>query len=83
MNRITDPTLAAKVTTADRAGGAYPPRERTVGMSGFTGAGHPKAVPASARRTASTPRTRRERTSRINLLTGASTGEEVDGALAA
>lgn len=54
----------------------------TVGMSGFTGVGHPKALPqaiaarASAAHGAGDP-------FKINLWTGASTAPEVDGALAA
>lgn len=80
MNRITNPTLAAKVTTADRAAEHIRPGD-TVGMSGFTGAGHPKAVPAALAERIDAAHTAGE-DFRINLLTGASTGEEVDGALA-
>ena len=50
-------------------------------MSGFTGAGHPKAVPAALADRIDAAHTAGE-DFRINLLTGASTGEEVDGALA-
>lgn len=53
-----------------------------VGMSGFTGAGYPKAVPgALARRIASEAELGRP--FRISVWTGASTAPELDGALAA
>ena len=39
-------TLAAKTTTAEAAAALIPAGAR-VGMSGFTGAGYPKAVPAA------------------------------------
>ncbi|MCL2658917.1 MAG: acetyl-CoA hydrolase/transferase family protein, partial [Acidobacteriaceae bacterium] len=53
----------------------------TIGMSGFTGAGYPKAVPkaladkVTASHAQGTP-------FRVNVLTGASTAPELDGALA-
>lgn len=56
------------------------PRQVTIGTSGFTPAGYPKVIPgAFARRilSSSTP----EEFS-INLYTGASTGDELDGVLA-
>ena len=80
MNRITDSALAGKVTTADRAAEHIHPGD-TVGMSGFTGAGHPKAVPAALAARIKAAHDRGE-DFRIDLLTGASTGEEVDGELA-
>lgn len=52
----------------------------TVGMSGFTGSGYPKAVPMAlgarieAEQAAGSP-------SRLRIWTGASTGPELDGAL--
>ena len=46
MPRITCPRLAAKVTSAEAAAELVRPGD-SVGMSGFTGAGHPKAVPAA------------------------------------
>ncbi|MCU1670065.1 MAG: aarC [Blastococcus sp.] len=79
--RIRHPGLAAKVVPADAAAAMIRPGD-TVGMSGFTGAGYPKAVPqALAARigeanAAGTP-------FRINVWTGASTAPELDGALAA
>ncbi|MFD2237928.1 acetyl-CoA hydrolase/transferase family protein [Aureimonas populi] len=53
----------------------------TVGMSGFTGSGYPKAVPQAL-----AERIRREKAAgnpfRVRVWTGASTGPELDGALA-
>jgi len=79
--RIRNRELREKITdaahAAERIRNGY-----KVGMSGFTGAGHPKAVPPAL-----ADRIRRERecgrTFRIDVLTGASTGGELDGALAA
>jgi succinyl-CoA:acetate CoA-transferase len=80
--RIRNARLAAKVMPAEGAAALIAPGD-TIGMSGFTGAGHPKAVPgALARRIAagaddgSTPFS-------VSVWTGASTAPELDGALAA
>src|SRR3712207_6041041 len=79
--RIHHPGLARKVVPADEAAGHIRDGD-TVGMSGFTGAGYPKAVPqALAQRihdvhAAGVP-------FRVNVWTGASTAPELDGALAA
>ncbi|MGR7027122.1 acetyl-CoA hydrolase/transferase family protein [Geodermatophilus sp. URMC 62] len=79
--RIRHAGLRRKVVPAEEAAALITPGS-TVGMSGFTGAGYPKAVPlALARRiaeanAAGTP-------FRINVWTGASTAPELDGALAA
>src|SRR5699024_5092855 len=80
MNRITDSALAARVTTAERAAEHIRPGD-TVGMSGFTGAGHPKAVPAALAARIESAHAAGEYY-RIAVLSGASTGEEVDGAQA-
>ena len=53
-----------------------------VGMSGFTGAGHPKVVPAELVRRVSDATARGERFA-VSVWTGASTAPELDGALAA
>ncbi|MGZ4506678.1 MAG: acetyl-CoA hydrolase/transferase family protein [Blastococcus sp.] len=79
--RIRSAALAAKVVPADVAAALIRPGE-TVGMSGFTGAGYPKAVPeALARRIAAANAAGDP--FRINVWTGASTAPELDGALAA
>ncbi|HVC13418.1 MAG TPA: acetyl-CoA hydrolase/transferase family protein [Acidimicrobiales bacterium] len=79
--RIRDRRFAAKVTPADDAAALIGDGTR-IGMSGFTGAGYPKAVPqALARRIA------RVHASgdafAVSVFTGASTGPDLDGVLAA
>jgi succinyl-CoA:acetate CoA-transferase len=79
--RIRSRALAAKVVPADAAA-ALIRHGDTVGMSGFTGAGYPKAVPqALARRIAGAHAAGEP--FRVNVWTGASTAPELDGALAA
>ncbi|SOC49695.1 succinyl-CoA:acetate CoA-transferase [Blastococcus aggregatus] len=79
--RIRHAGLARKVVPADAAAALIAPGD-TVGMSGFTGSGYPKAVPEalasriSAAHAAGTP-------FRVNVWTGASTAPELDGVLAA
>ncbi len=80
-DRIRHAGLARKVVPAAAAAEFIRPGD-TVGVSGFTGSGHPKAVPeALARRigaahAAGTP-------FRVDVWTGASTAPELDGVLAA
>jgi succinyl-CoA:acetate CoA-transferase len=79
-DRIACAALRAKVTTAEHAAGLIAPGD-TVGLSGFTGSGYPKAVPqALAARIEAEHAAGRE--FRIRVWTGASTGPELDGALA-
>jgi succinyl-CoA:acetate CoA-transferase len=52
-----------------------------IGVSGFTGSGYPKAVPIELARCI-TEATERGEKFRISVFTGASTGPELDGALA-
>ncbi|KGH48696.1 MULTISPECIES: acetyl-CoA hydrolase/transferase family protein [Modestobacter] len=79
--RIRNAALARKVVPADQAAALIRPGD-TLGMSGFTGAGHPKAVPEllaqriTAAHAAGEP-------FQVDLWTGASTAPELDGALAA
>ena len=79
-SRIRNLGLCAKIMTADEAA-ALIPSGANVGMSGFTGAGYPKAVPLAlanrmnAAHAAGQP-------FKISLWTGASTAPELDGALA-
>jgi succinyl-CoA:acetate CoA-transferase len=54
----------------------------TIGMSGFTGSGYPKAVPIALADRMNTAHAAGERF-RCRVWTGASTGPELDGALAA
>ena len=79
--RIRNAALARKVVPAEQAAALIRPGD-TLGMSGFTGAGHPKAVPEllaqriTAAHAAGEP-------FQVDLWTGASTAPELDGALAA
>jgi len=79
--RIQHAGLAAKVVPAEQAAAVIRPGD-TVGMSGFTGAGHPKAVPAALARQI-TDAHAAGRPFRVDVRTGASTAPELDGALAA
>jgi succinyl-CoA:acetate CoA-transferase len=80
MSRISCPQLAARVTTAEAAAELVRPGD-SVGISGFTGAGHPKAVPAALARRIEAAHARGEEF-RIGLWSGASTAPEADGLLA-
>lgn len=79
-SRIAHADLRSRIMSADAAA-ALIGSGSTVGMSGFTGSGYPKAVPQAlaarieAEHTAGNP-------FRIRVWTGASTGPELDGALA-
>jgi len=53
-----------------------------IGMSGFTGSGYPKGFPTALANRINSLRDKGE-TLRVSVLTGASTGPELDGALAA
>ncbi len=57
------------------------PHGANVGMSGFTGSGHPKAVPMALARRIEQTHARGDQL-RIGVWTGASTAPELDGALA-
>ncbi|MEN2787534.1 acetyl-CoA hydrolase/transferase family protein [Sphingomonas qilianensis] len=78
--RIACPQLRTRIVSADAAASMITSGS-TVGMSGFTGSGYPKAVPLAlaarieAEHAAGRP-------FRVRIWTGASTGPELDGALA-
>ena len=80
MSRIANENLRAKVTDAETAAG-FIHHGDTIGMSGFTGSGYPKAVPGAlaarieAGHAAGDP-------FKVRVWSGASTGPELDGALA-
>ena len=78
--RIGLESLVARIMPAEAAAALIAPGE-TVGMSGFTGSGYPKAVPMALAR-----RIEAEHAAgnpfRLRVWTGASTGPELDGALA-
>ncbi|MGA2990486.1 MAG: acetyl-CoA hydrolase/transferase family protein [Candidatus Korobacteraceae bacterium] len=78
-SRVLNSTLARRVMSAEEAARLVSPGAR-IGMSGFTGAGYPKSVPvALAQRIADAHQ--RGQKFQVSILTGASTGPEVDGAL--
>lgn len=78
--RIHHAGLLAKLASAEQAAALIQPGE-TVAMSGFTGSGYPKAVPLAL-----AARIEQAHASgqpfQVNVLTGASTAPELDGALA-
>ena len=79
--RIEHPAFARKICSAEDAA-AMIYHGDNVGMSGFTGSGYPKAVPATlAARIAESAAA--DRPMRVGVWTGASTAPELDGALAA
>jgi succinyl-CoA:acetate CoA-transferase len=79
--RIAHPGFARKVCTAEDAA-AMIKHGDNIGMSGFTGAGYPKAVPeALAQRI--TEQINAGHPMRVGVWTGASAAPELDGALAA
>src|SRR5918911_840295 len=79
--RIHHQGLARKVVPAEEAAGHIRHGD-TVGMSGFTGAGYPKAVPQALAQRIHEVHAAGE-PFRVNVWTGASTAPELDGALAA
>ena len=78
--RIRHPLLRDRLMPAEAAAEAIGPG-MTVAMSGFTGAGYPKAVPQALAARVEKANAAGERF-RIKVLTGASTAPELDGALA-
>jgi succinyl-CoA:acetate CoA-transferase len=80
-DRIRSAALAAKVMSAEDAAALIAPGTH-VGMSGFTGAGYPKAVPAALVERMAQATARGDHFA-VSVWTGASTAPELDGALAA
>ena len=79
-SRIAHPGLQSRMTTAQDAA-AIIRNGMTVGMSGFTGSGYPKAVPTALAAHIESEHAA-GRPMRVKVWTGASTGPELDGALA-
>lgn len=78
--RVLNPALEPKIMSAAEAAALIKSGDQ-VGMSGFTGSGYPKAVPMElAHRIAEA--TFRGQKFQVSVFTGASTGPELDGALA-
>ena len=78
--RIQCEALRARVTTAEEAA-SHIASGSTVGMSGFTGSGYPKAIPLALAARIEAEHAQ-GRPFRVRVWTGASTGPELDGALA-
>ena len=76
MERIRNEALRSLVTDADTAAMLIQDG-MTLGVSGFTTVGYPKAVT-----TALAAQVKNGRQGKIDLLSGASTGQELDGILA-
>jgi succinyl-CoA:acetate CoA-transferase len=79
--RLRCKALADRVMSAEEAATFIAPGDN-LGMSGFTGAGYPKEVPAELVRRVTDAATRGDRFT-VSVWTGASTAPELDGALAA
>src|SRR5664279_3444265 len=80
-SRVRFKAVSGKVMSAEEAAALIAPGEN-IGMSGFTGAGYPKAVPGALVRRVTDANARGERFA-VGVWTGASTAPEIDGALAA
>lgn len=80
QSRVRCEALADKVMTAEEAA-AFIPAGSNVGMSGFTGSGYPKAVPAALVDRINEAKAQGDRFA-VSVWTGASTAPELDGALA-
>src|SRR5690554_258248 len=81
QSRILCTALNHLVMSAEEAA-AMIPAGANVGMSGFTGAGYPKAVPGALAERIRSYNAAGGKPFRINVLTGASTAPELDGKLA-
>jgi len=78
--RVSNSTLAQRVMSASEAAALIHSGDQ-VGMSGFTGSGYPKAVPIELARRIAEANLRGQKF-QVSVFTGASTGPELDGALA-
>jgi succinyl-CoA:acetate CoA-transferase len=82
--RVLNSALAQKIMGADEAAALIKSGDQ-IGMSGFTGSGYPKVVPIELARRISDANFRGQAFQekfRVSVFTGASTGPELDGALA-
>ncbi|MCB5944415.1 acetyl-CoA hydrolase/transferase family protein [Acidocella sp. KAb 2-4] len=79
-SRIKSTALRQKIMPAEAAAELITPGS-TVGMSGFTGSGYPKVVPQALAQRMEAARAAGD-SFRLRVWTGASTGPELDGALA-
>ena len=79
-NRVMNSVLAQRVMSGEEAAALIQPGWQ-IGMSGFTGSGYPKAVPLALARRITDAHLRGQKF-KVSIFTGASTGPELDGALA-
>lgn len=79
-NRLAPAALKSKIMSADDAASLIH-NGAVVGMSGFTGSGYPKAVPLALAKQIDTAHAAGN-PFRVKIWSGASTGPELDGALA-
>ncbi|MBA4503172.1 acetyl-CoA hydrolase/transferase family protein [Marinobacterium marinum] len=80
-SRILCPVLSQRIMSAEEAAELIPAGAK-VGMSGFTGAGYPKAVPGALAERIRRLNAENSTPFRISVWTGASTAPELDGVLA-
>ncbi len=80
MTRITCPVLSEKVTSAEEAANFINDGD-IVGMSGFTGSGYPKGLPAALAEKGKDAQENGKEFG-IELYTGASTATDADGVMA-
>ena len=80
-NRVLNAELRDRIMSADEAAALIRNNDH-IGMSGFTGSGYPKEFPTALARRMETARAEGDPL-RVGVFTGASTGPELDGALAA
>ena len=78
--RVLNSSLANRIMSAEEAA-ALIQHGNQIGMSGFTGSGYPKAVPLELARRIANANLRGQKF-QVSIFTGASTGPELDGALA-
>src|SRR5579864_1528394 len=78
--RVLNTGLAQRIMSATAAAALIRSGDQ-VGMSGFTGSGYPKAVPVELARRIAEANLRGQKF-QVSVFTGASTGPELDGALA-
>ncbi len=79
-SRVLNSRLANRIMNAEEAA-ALIQNGHQIGMSGFTGSGYPKAVPLALARRIVDANLRGQKF-QVSIFTGASTGPELDGALA-
>ena len=79
-SRILNPKLERKIMSPETAASLIETGDQ-IGMSGFTGSGYPKSVPLQLAHRIADAHFRGEKF-QVSVFTGASTGPELDGALA-